>query len=224
MVRTQHGSTSFHFEPARILAYSAAIALHLLAAALLLIPLAQSPIRVDQARQERWILPELKPVAPAPTPPPPTDPVTEKTPPQRPTPALPAPVETAPLPIFATDAVVNLPTTDIAAPTTDPTPSEVISQPSQPLTGVQLRYLSAPPPAYPREALRAGAEGTVILRVLVGIDGVPMKVDVERSSGNRSLDTAAKTQVLRRWKFQPATDGGQAVQAYGLIPVDFTLD
>ncbi len=94
---------------------------------------------------------------------------------------------------------------------------------SAPLQGVQLRYLSAPAPSYPREALLAGAQGTVTLRVLVDVDGSPLEVSVEHSSGNRSLDTAARNQVLRRWKFQPATDGGRPVQAYGLIPVDFKL-
>lgn len=223
MVRTQHGSTSFRFEPARILAYSAAIALHLLAAALLLIPLAQAPIRSEPAREARWQVPEPKPVIPTPPTPIPQVPVTTKTPPPARQPVLQAPVDTAPLPIFATDAVITLPT-DVAP--ADPQPSSEVGPAgtSAPLEGVQLRYLSAPPPSYPRDALRAGAEGTVILRVLVGEDGVPVQVTVERGSGNRSLDTAARTQVLRHWKFQPATDGGRAVQAYGLIPVDFKLN
>jgi TonB family C-terminal domain len=55
------------------------------------------------------------------------------------------------------------------------------------------------------------------------VDGSPLRVDIERSSGHRSLDLAARIQVLRQWKFQPATDGGRAVQAVGLVPVDFSL-
>ncbi len=69
-----------------------------------------------------------------------------------------------------------------------------------------------------------GAQGTVTLRVLVDVDGSPLEVRVERSSGNRSLDNAARAQVLRQWKFQPATDNGRAVQAYGLVPIDFKLN
>jgi len=223
MVRTQHRSTPFQFEPARILAYSTAIALHVLAAALLLIPLSQVPVRNDQVR-ERWILPDVKPVTPTPPTPVPEEVPVARTPPQpQPRPALPAPVDTAPMPIFATDAVISLPT-DVAPATLPAEPSVGSGDTGAPLEGVQLRYLSAAPPAYPREALRVGAEGTVLLRVLVGEDGVPLEVSVERSSGNRSLDTAARSQVLRRWKFQPATDGGRAVKAYGLIPVDFKLD
>jgi len=35
---------------------------------------------------------------------------------------------------------------------------------------MRLEYTHAPPPAYPRDALRRGAEGTVLLQVLVGTD------------------------------------------------------
>ena len=45
----------------------------------------------------------------------------------------------------------------------------------------------------------------------------------ETSSGNRDLDRAARMQVLKAWKFQPAMQDGRAVQAYGRVPVDFSL-
>jgi protein TonB len=218
MVRTQSGTSPIRFDTSRILAYSTAIALHALALGLLLVPLSQTPVRSDTAREPRWQVPELKPVTPPPEPP--TVPVTRTTPPPR-QPALPAPVETAPVPVFATEAVMNLPV-DVA-PVVD-TPLAVGSDgPATPLQGVQLRYLRAPAPAYPRDALLAGIQGTVTLRVLVGEDGAPLEVSIEHSSGNRSLDNAARNQVLRRWKFQPAIDNGRPVQAYGLIPVDFKL-
>ena len=52
MVRTHSGSSPIRFDTSRILAYSTAIALHALAAGLLLIPLSQAPIRSDAVRQE----------------------------------------------------------------------------------------------------------------------------------------------------------------------------
>ncbi|MGB3392083.1 MAG: energy transducer TonB [Stenotrophomonas sp.] len=218
MVRTQSGTSPIRFDTSRILAYSTAIALHALALALLLIPLSQTPVRSDTAREPRWQVPELKPVTPPPVPP--TVPVARTTPPPR-QPALPAPVETAPVPVFATEAVMSLPV-DVA-PVVD-TPLAIDGGgPASLLQGVQLRYLRAPAPAYPRDALLAGIQGTVTLRVLVGEDGTPLEVSIEHSSGNRSLDNAARMQVLRRWKFQPAIDNGRPVQAQGLIPVDFKL-
>ncbi len=219
MVRTHSRETSVHVDTSRIFAYSTAIALHALALGMLLIPLAQAPLRNEVAQEPRWQVPEVKPVTPTPPRPDPI-PVT-RAPTLLRQPALPAPVDNAPMPIFATEAIITSPAdvapVDVTAPAVDSIAS------SSPLEGVQLRYLSAPAPAYPRDALMAGAQGTVTLRVLVGEDGKPLEVTIERSSGNRSLDNAARTQVLRRWKFQPAVDQGRPVQAYGLIPVDFKM-
>jgi protein TonB len=63
----------------------------------------------------------------------------------------------------------------------------------------------------------------VYLKVLVGVDGKPLSVEIHRSSGHRKLDDAAKRQVLKRWKFKPAMHNGQAIQVYGIVPVDFSL-
>ncbi|MDQ3159561.1 MAG: energy transducer TonB [Pseudomonadota bacterium] len=90
-------------------------------------------------------------------------------------------------------------------------------------TAVQLEYLSAPPPKYPRGALARRIEGTVLLQVLVGIDGRPLDVTVSQTSGNRELDEAARSQILKRWSFRPAMKNGQPVQALGLVPVAFNL-
>ena len=92
-----------------------------------------------------------------------------------------------------------------------------------PQTGAQLQYALAPPPAYPREALRDGQRGTVLLQVLVDTDGKPLQVDVAQSSGHRSLDRAAQRHVLARWTFRPAVQDGRPVQAIGLVPVEFAL-
>ncbi|MCL7713528.1 energy transducer TonB [Stenotrophomonas mori] len=221
MVRTQSGSSPIRFDSSRILAYSTALALHALAAALLLVPLSQVPLRSEaHSPVPRWQVPEPLPVAPVPPPPAPL-PVTRQPPPPQPH-ALPLPVDTTPLPVFATEAVIPQPA-DSAASTDTYAPGDPIAPPA-PRAGAHLRYLQAPAPAYPRDALHAHAQGTVVLRVRVGVDGSPLEVSIERSSGHRSLDTAARLQVLRRWKFQPATENGQPVQALGLVPIDFTLD
>ena len=93
-----------------------------------------------------------------------------------------------------------------------------------PLPGVRLEYADAPAPAYPRDALRDGVQGTVLLQVLVDVDGRPLQVDVQRSSGDRRLDIAARKQVLMNWRFRPAMKNGHAVQAIGLVPIAFNLD
>ena len=217
MVRTQSRPTPVSIDSSRVLAYSAAIALHAIAAGLLLVPLSYAPApHADDAQtQVRWVEPKIVPV----TPPPPPLEVTATAPPRNP-PALPQAITPPPMPVFATQAVLHLPSAQITEPVTT---TSVTAPPSEPATGAQLRYVHAPAPAYPRQALMDGAQGTVLLKVLVDETGKPVEVRVERSSGNRALDTAARTQVLRQWRFQPATEAGVPVQAIGLVPVSFNL-
>lgn len=82
---------------------------------------------------------------------------------------------------------------------------------------------TATPPAYPIEALRAGVQGTVLLKVLVDASGKPVQVAIERSSGSHALDDAARRHVLAAWRFHPAMRDGHAIQAWALVPVQFNL-
>ncbi len=106
-----------------------------------------------------------------------------------------------------------------------PPPGRVAEQAadSAPLAGVALAYAHAPAPPYPRAAVRAGAQGTVQLMILVDTDGKPLQVTLHRSSGNRALDRAALDHVARHWRFQPAVRNGQPVQAYGVVPIEFSM-
>ncbi|HMH69385.1 MAG TPA: energy transducer TonB [Pinirhizobacter sp.] len=83
--------------------------------------------------------------------------------------------------------------------------------------------MQAPAPAYPSTARRMHMQGTVVLRVLVDVDGKPLQVVVESSSGHAELDRAAQNQVLSKWRFQPATAQGRPTQAWARIPVTFNL-
>ena len=86
-----------------------------------------------------------------------------------------------------------------------------------------IAYESASPPAYPIAALRAGAQGTVLLKVLVDAGGKPVQVAIQRSSGSRILDDAARRHVLAAWRFHPALRDGRAIEAWALVPVRFNL-
>ena len=92
-----------------------------------------------------------------------------------------------------------------------------------PLPSATLEYVRATSPRYPISELKSGVEGTVVLRVLVDVDGTPLDVSIENSSGNRNLDRSALQHVLKTWRFKPAMQNGQAVQAYGLVPIAFSL-
>jgi protein TonB len=84
-------------------------------------------------------------------------------------------------------------------------------------------YLRNPAPSYPVAARRAGEQGTVTLKVLVGMDGLPQRVEVEKTSGSSRLDSAA-LDAVRRWRFVPARRGSSAIESWVLVPVVFRLE
>ena len=106
-----------------------------------------------------------------------------------------------------------------APPRETPAPAAVAS-PSASTAPVPL---SAPAPSYPPEALRNGESGTVLLRVHVDPQGVPYSIDLVQSSRSRALDRAAN-QAVQRWRFHPATRGGQPVAGEVQVPITFSAD
>ena len=90
-------------------------------------------------------------------------------------------------------------------------------------SNASLAYESIVQPDYPRDARRRGEQGTVLLRVLVGRDGMPIEISIEHSSGSRQLDRAAREAVLR-WRFRPVRINGVTVPASGLVPIKFDIN
>jgi protein TonB len=220
MVRSLPLQSETRPELPHILAIAAAIAVHAFAFLLLLVPMATS--RIDNSVPEQkpvfqWVVPEIPP---PPLPPETVPVVRQQTPKPQTQPRVAQPTQTP-----VTQQVIVDGGTLAADPVVDGTPSipEIGPGNSTPLSGVQLEYAFAPAPRYPGDAARVGAEGTVLLKILVGTDGAPLEVVVQKGSGNRSLDRAAREHVLAKWRFKPAMRNGQAVQAYGLVPINFTM-
>lgn len=86
-----------------------------------------------------------------------------------------------------------------------------------------VSYLNNPAPDYPPISRRLGEEGRVLMKVLVSADGSAENVEIEKSSGSERLDNAAM-QAVKRWKFIPAKKNNQALSAYVIVPVKFSLD
>jgi protein TonB len=59
---------------------------------------------------------------------------------------------------------------------------------------------------YPREASRAGIEGTTVARLTIGTDGRVSQCVVRASSGSEPLDRATCGIILQRFRFEPARD------------------
>jgi periplasmic protein TonB len=89
--------------------------------------------------------------------------------------------------------------------------------------GGSARYAYNPAPRYPESARVRNEQGTVVLRVLVGADGLVERVEVAHSSGFASLDRAAIETVRARWRFLPAKHDGIDVESWVLVPIQFTL-
>ena len=214
---------------ARIGAFSAVIAVHVIAAGLLLAPMrVPDPGRIEQSVPITIVLHEI--------PPPPLVPpiVKPKLPPTPSAPTKPIPQH----PIEPRNSAATSNTTSLTASINPSASTAVVkgdaTEPVEPaiepnvepktLRGAQLAYASTPAPVYPRAALLANIEGTVILEVTVDEHGKPVDVVIAVSSGSRDLDRAARDQVLRAWRFQPAMENGRAVRAIGRVPVNFTLN
>lgn len=83
-------------------------------------------------------------------------------------------------------------------------------------------YLDNPTPAYPPLSRRLREEGEVRLRVRVTADGKAAAVELRDGSGFDRLDRAA-LEAVARWRFVPARQGDQAVEAWVLVPIVFKL-
>jgi len=84
-------------------------------------------------------------------------------------------------------------------------------------------YLENPAPEYPRMSKRAGEQGRVVLNVLVSSNGKPETVVLEKTSGFDRLDGAA-IDAVKKWRFNPAKKGNQAISATVLVPIKFDLE
>lgn len=218
MVRTLPYGSGNRFELSRVFGYAAAIAIHALALMLLLIPMTAPQLKseTEEIVKPIWQIPEIVPITKTP---PVADPT--KTTKATPKPDIRQKVVPTPTPLPVDNANV----VDPAPVVTDTTPTD--AGPVEPVTGPislsSLSYVKATPPPYPRPEMTAGVQGTVVLRVLVGIDGMPLEVSIETSSGNRALDQSALRHIRKAWRFQPAMKDGHAVQAYGLVPIVFSV-
>lgn len=150
---------------------------------------------------------------------------------QRPKPVVQPPLITAiteaPAP-FVAPAPPPMPLPPVDAPTAPS--AAAVSAPSAPAAppapvippNFNADYLNNPPPAYPALSRRMGEEGKVVLRVFVNEQGLPAKVELRTSSGFSRLDSVA-LETVRQWKFVPARRGDQAVAAWVLVPISFSL-
>jgi protein TonB len=59
--------------------------------------------------------------------------------------------------------------------------------------------------------------------VLVSTEGLPVRVELDRSSGSGVLDSAALATV-KNWRFVPARRGAEPLEAWVIVPIIFRLE
>jgi len=171
--------------------------------------------------------------SPAPQPPQPKPqrqpkPVTPVTPRPQPTPA-PIPLPTASTQAEASpNAPVMAPVSSSAVSPSPPAaaPSASVGKPTPPslvLPSSDADYLNNPAPVYPRMSKRMGEQGTVIVRVFIGLQGTAEQAEIRTSSGYERLDKTA-LETVQRWRFVPGKRHGTPEAMWFNVPVRFVLE
>lgn len=103
----------------------------------------------------------------------------------------------------------------------------VIDPPKPPpvITGIEIdpRYARDFQPMYPPAEQRAGRDGVVTLKVLVGTDGRVVRAEQVTATSDEFWRVTLK-QALSRWRFKPATRDGVAFEQWRTMTVRFRLD
>jgi TonB family protein len=77
-------------------------------------------------------------------------------------------------------------------------------------------------PNYTSEAMQRKIQGTVVLEVVIGSDGIPSALRVLRSLDPNGLDNEA-VQAVRQWRFAPGQRGDTPVPVLVNIVIDFHI-
>lgn len=222
MVLTMSRVRGESLDPKRVFAIAGVLLIHIAVLAAMLLPRQPAelwkpvPPEIEVSVRPSDPPPPPKPPEPVLLPPTPL-PLVVVAPPQAP---MPAPVPIAP--VVNNTIVVDTPGEPVV-------PNAIVDEsaagpaPGTPGNLLALKALRAPPPAYPRRELARGIEGEVVLRVLVGVDGLAHEIAVIGGSGNRNLELAA-IRALKRWRFQPHQVDGRPMPAWARVPLRFTIE
>jgi periplasmic protein TonB len=84
-------------------------------------------------------------------------------------------------------------------------------------------HLNNPAPNYPPVSRKTGEQGRVLIDVYILADGSVGQIKLKKSSGYPRLDDAA-IDAVRRWRYQPARRGDEAINFWYVQPLNFSLE
>ena len=80
-----------------------------------------------------------------------------------------------------------------------------------------------PQPPYPAAMQRMNIEGAVTVRVLVGVDGRPLRIEAVKVDQD-AFFAATRDWAMKNWRFKPATRDGEPFQEWRTMTVRFEMD
>ena len=86
-----------------------------------------------------------------------------------------------------------------------------------------LSYNATVQPSYPADSVKNHEQGTVLVNVLVGIDGKVHSIKVDPATQASPALVKATTDAVSKWHFNPAMKNGKPVEAYARVPVNFAM-
>jgi protein TonB len=132
-------------------------------------------------------------------------------------PNAPAQVQIAPpAPILPPSVPVAAEASPAPAPTPVPAPAVKVA----PSTDADDLY--NPNQRYPRMSLSMGEQGSVMVRILIGANGLPKKAELQKSSGFERLDQAALEYVMQS-RYKPGTLNGVPNEMWMGRTVTYTI-
>ena len=103
-----------------------------------------------------------------------------------------------------------------------PDPSDKLGKPpAQDSKATPPRVVYAPDPSYPPEAFHAKYQGTCVLDLTVGVDGLPHDIKVARGLG-MGLDESAVA-AARTWRYEPALKDGKPLEVQVQVKIRFRI-
>ncbi len=127
-------------------------------------------------------------------------------------------------PVYEAPVAVNLslPAETMVESPADPAVRSPAPSPPKTIPASAVEYIVTPKPAYPLYSRRAGETGIVLLRVLISDKGLPVHIEIEKSSGYSRLDAAALA-AMQAARFKPYSENGIALAVWAPAPIVFEL-
>jgi periplasmic protein TonB len=136
-----------------------------------------------------------------------------------PAPNAPAPVQIAPpAPILPPSVPVAAVASPAPVPVPLPAPAPVVKV--QPSTDADDLY--NPNQRYPRFSFQMNEQGSVLVRILISAKGLPLKAELQKTSGFERLDQAALEYVMQS-RYKPGTLNGVPNEMWMGRTVTYTI-